>query len=447
MMRKVELWVVCLLALAVAVAGLAFSSLVLDASSRDGPVGPVRGSALALASVPIDLLSLLNAKDRRVAERAADLAGRSGWSAEPGLAEAPISGYLLLSRTDIAVDQQVIELVDLSDFSVRHRWVPDADVLLAGVPRASAVSRRDRWNRRMFEYVHPLLMPDGGLIVKDHQSPLFRLDRCGTMLWRNPANFHHSTMPDADGNLWVPSLIDPPDPKLGHATFEDALSLVSPDGQTLDQRSLWGILSRNGLRALFQTAGTYDDDGLHLNDIEPVLADGPFWRTGDLFLSMRQRSLVALYRPETDRVIWWQVGPWLAQHDVEILDDHRIAVFNNNAYDSGKGWYIDGHNQLTVHDFRIGQTSNLFDATMKAENVASLTEGLLDFTASGHVVIEDENRGRILVLDGAGQRVADYVNRTGDGEIYGLAWSRVVPQALGDAALSAIATAVPCPVP
>ena len=59
--------------------------------------------------------------------------------------------------------------------------------------------------------------------------------------------------------------------------------------------------------------------------------DGPYWRKGDLFLSLRSPSTVMLYRPATNKVIWRKDGPWSKQHDVDILDDHRISIFNNNG--------------------------------------------------------------------------------------------------------------------
>ena len=52
------------------------------------------------------------------------------------------------------------------------------------------------------------------------------------------------------------------------------------------------------------TAGGYLDDGLHLNDIQPALTDSPYWKKGDLFLSLRHKSLILLYRPSTGKIIW-----------------------------------------------------------------------------------------------------------------------------------------------
>ena len=41
--------------------------------------------------------------------------------------------------------------------------------------------------------------------------------------------------------------------------------------------------------------------------------------------------MVILYRPSTNQIIWKGTGPFFDQHDVNILDDHRISVFNNNV--------------------------------------------------------------------------------------------------------------------
>ncbi|WP_369817405.1 MULTISPECIES: arylsulfotransferase family protein [Actibacterium] len=74
--------------------------------------------------------------------------------------------------------------------------------------------------------------------------------------------------------------------------------------------------------------------------------DGPCWQQGDLFVSMRHISTVMLYRPSTNRVLWLREGPWSSQHDVDIVDDHTIAAFNNNVFDKGSGARIAGSNNI-----------------------------------------------------------------------------------------------------
>ena len=129
---------------------------------------------------------------------------------------------------------------------------------------------------------------------------------------------------------------------------------------------------------------------------------------------------------------------WLAQHDVDIIDDHRIAIFNNNAFDRGKGWYIDGVNDVTFYDFASDEVSSPYRAAMAELDVKTLTEGLFDFTAQGRLILEEENSGRLLIVERDGKPLTEFINRAKDGNIYELGWSRYVPQALGDAALATL---------
>jgi len=445
--RKLEVWVLMLIALIGIALAVGFGYLVLI-NARDGhPKGRLGQAALDIASIPETVKKLIKDKDPRRAIRSERFGTRSGWTLAPGAKPLSKDGYLLLSRISGDEDRSVVELVDLADFSVKHRWLPDVDTLLAGVPRKSDVSNFQGWNAKLFHYVHPLLLENGDLIVKDHQSPLFRIDRCGKMIWREYKNlFHHSTNTDAEGNLWVPTVIDPGNPAYGTYFFEDGIDEVSPvDGKILFHRSLPDLLVEKGYEYLMFTSGGYRDDALHLNDIEVAQTSGPYWQKGDLFLSMRHVSMIMLYRPSTDQIIWAKQGPWLAQHDVDIVDDHTIAVFNNNAYDRGNGWYVKDANDITFYDFATGQTRSPYRAAMKDLGIKTLTEGLFDITTEGNVIIEEENSGRIVILDPDGRLVADFINRAKDGYVYDGGWPRYIPRAVGDKVLAAMAAAPPCP--
>ena len=72
-------------------------------------------------------------------------------------------------------------------------------------------------------------------------------------------------------------------------------------------------------------------DPLHLNDIEPLLSDGRHWKKGDLFISLRNRSTVLLYRPLTNKIMRTIQGSFYGQHDVDVISDSTISIFNNNV--------------------------------------------------------------------------------------------------------------------
>lgn len=431
-----------------------YGHLVLDAA-RTGGEGGISAAALALAGVPATAAKLLRGRDvdpRHVAhpERFTDPAG---WTVAPGGAAAlAAEGPLLLSRYSGDENRAVIELVDLASQRTLHVWRPDADRVFGGLPAQASLTRISqwgpfsRWNQRYFEAVHPFLMENGDLVIKDHGTPLVRIDACGAPVWRQAQDmFKHSANMDAEGRLWVPSVIEPPDPAYGPKFAEDALTMVDPaDGRVLEQVSTVPLLDAAGYYPQMFGAGAARDDPVHMNDIEPVQKDGPFWRKGDLFLSMRNLSLVALYRPSEHRLVWSQQGPWMAQHDVDVLDDHRISVFSNNAYNAGYGDYVRGANEVLVYDFATGEVSSPFRDALAALGVKTRSEGLAEFTPAGNLVVEDENNGRILILGPDGRLLASYLNRAGDGSIFTMGWSRVVAGTLAESAMAAIAARAGC---
>ena len=59
---------------------------------------------------------------------------------------------------------------------------------------------------------------------------------------------------------------------------------------------------------------------IHLNDIQPVNFDGDYWKKRRCFLSLRHQSMIILFRPKTNQIIWKGVGKQFLQHDVDIID-------------------------------------------------------------------------------------------------------------------------------
>ena len=419
-----------------------FGHVLLSSFKGNWEDGPIRRSAMMIAEVPETAKMLIKGGDPRYAQLADRLGNKSGWhhdNLQTG------DGYLLMSRYSGDEDRHVVELIDLDDFSTKFIWRPDADVLPPEeeLTRVRQWGPFPRWVRTYFEAVHPLLMSNGDLVIKDHGSPLMRIDACGNLVWRQATDmFKHSLNRDADGHLWVPSVIEPHDPTYGAHFSDDAITEVSAaDGTILLQRSVATILDKAGYFPLLFGAGASHDDPTHMNDIEPVLADGPYWKKGDLFLSIRHQSMLALYRPSTDAILWTKQGPWMAQHDVDIIDDHTIAVFSNNAYELGRGIYIRGSNDVIFYDFATGETRAPYREVLDKLKVRTRSEGLFDLTETGRMIVEEENTGRLLIFSANGTLNSEYVNRASDGHVYTMGWSRYIPRNEGDAAVAALKVA------
>ena len=119
----------------------------------------------------------------------------------------------------------------------------------------------------------------------------------------------------------------------GKGYAEDAIVKLSPDGEILFQKSVSQIFIDNGLEYLLFSIGDegFKRDPIHLNDIQPVDFNSQFWKKGDLFLSLRHQSMILLYRPSSNKIIWKGTGPFFHQHDVNILNDHQMWSFDETT--------------------------------------------------------------------------------------------------------------------
>jgi hypothetical protein len=434
---RVEMWVVLLVLLVGCLLAIGFGAAVLDAERQKDPPGGLSNALLAVAEIPLTAKSMLHADTRfRVWDSQRYKSKPTGWSFPSGPMTGP-DGYLLLSRYDGNEGDEKLELVSLPSMRIVYRWPMNGSELLKKIPRSGSIAPIS-WDNRYFLPVHPLLEENGDVIVKKFDNA-FRLDPCGKPLWAlQDAVYHHSIEADGEGNLWIPSTFERPSIASVSNTFQDnRISEISPSGKLLFARSVAQILIRHGYANwLFSVP---NDDPTHLNDIQPVLADGPYWKKGDLFLSLRNISTILLYRPSTDEIVWLKRGPWIDQHDVDILDDHRISVYDNGAQARSAGTpFIAGSSQVMVYDFATGKISLPLQRAMNDNGVRTLTEGLFTQLPDGAALIEDPNEGRLLIFRADGATAAQYVNRAEDGWLYHLGWSRYIDQASGDIALNVL---------
>ena len=202
------------------------------------------------------------------------------------------------------------------------------------------------------------------------------------------------------------------------------------------------ILMENGYGHLVFGTADYAHDPTHMNDIQPVLADGPYWKKGDVFVSLRNVSSIVLYRPSEDHIVWLKQWPWVNQHDVDILDDHRISVFDNHKYNFRNNRpEVHGHNDVKIYDFATDTVSSPWAQAMTDQDVRTIDMGRQEIVSDDAVILEETDYGRLMELQRDGSTGWEYVNRAGDGKIYLLNWTRTLDRAEGDAFLAEVRAA------
>ena len=172
-------------------------------------------------------------------------------------------------------------------------------------------------------------------------------------------------------------------------------------------------------------------DYVHLNDIQPVLTDSKYWKKGDLFLSLRNQNMVMLYRPSTNKIIWSQNGPWLRQHDIDILDSTRIGIFGNNVIDAQNldktGVLIDGHNNQYIYDFSTNIITKPYEQLFKSSKIGTISEGLSRILKDETIFIEETNQGRIVFGD-KNHEMWSYIDRIDKNKVSRLCWSTYITE-------------------
>lgn len=424
MLRPVPLWLLILVCWAGLVTMVIFGGMVLHPPRS----AALRNGVLGLAGMPNTISRSLH----RIGVPPHPYADGALPRVPQGLVRNPAfsdPGYLLLTAFDEGLKRPVVRLLRLSDGGIVRQYTPDIAAMNARSTFTSALIdlKRDR-NVQLNLMMHPLLMSDGGIVIHD-SSPLARYDACGRLQWMIDGIFHHSVERDADGNIWASfRLPQARVPGVGPLFNDEGFMQVSPDGKRLFTARIADVLDANGLGSLWRSH-PYTDDPFHLNDVQPMPSDGPYWKKGDLLLSLRNVSTLLLYRPSTGKVLWSKTGPWAMQHDVSVVNDHQISVFDNNwriGYPEGT---VDGTNRVAVYDFKTGQTTFPMDKVMQALAIHTHAQGRATPLSNGDFMIEDTEGGRVLRAAPDGTIRWLYTSATPKGRRLQLRWSRYVEPA------------------
>ena len=334
-----------------------------------------------------------------------------------------------------------IDLRNLRNDGLLHRWVVPTD----------DIPVKPHWRIH-----HPLLLSDSSVIsFITNRSPLFRLDASSNLMWRQDSlSFHHAINVDARGDLWAcvqqwerggrhigyrgRYLMDG---KTVHF-LDNSIAKIDPEtGHILYTKSCADILRENALEHLILRSGD-PQDPMHLNDVEPALYSGPHFEEGDLFLSFRNLQAVLHFRPATGEVLRVIDGPLAAQHDVDILDPHTLAIFNN-ATQENVGKYTSGahkypvskdqvelkhwHSRIERYDLAADSFTPLWPELMGQEDIMTFSEGLQEFLPDGSAFLEEQNSGILWVVGDDGVLYKDVHRSHHPGHHHLPNWTRIIP--------------------
>ena len=132
--------------------------------------------------------------------------------------------------------------------------------------------------------------------------------------------------------------------------------------------------------------------------------------------------MIIHFRPSTDKIINLIHGPFFNQHDVDIVNDEEISIFNNNKKLHG----VD-HTEIIIYNFKEKKFRKHLNRELKVENVKTPYEGVHKITPKFETFVESNVDGRILYFDENKKLKWQFVNNNNPSRfIYAINWSRIL---------------------
>ena len=336
------------------------------------------------------------------------------------------NALLVLPRYDHSLSRSVVDIIDLNNFEVIHTYKHDINEMNNQVRNIDKFPNLKVDNSQIrFQYFHPLLLEDGSLISSSTKSLLFKIDFCSNLKWINEEMFHHSKMLDHEGNILIPANLYPKSKYIkNQKIIDDAIFKMNTEGEILYKKSIIEMLIEKDLPNK-TTLGSYIlrgyDDPIHLNDIEPALTNTLYWKIGDVFLSSPKLNAIIHYRPKTNKVLNYITGPFSVQHDVDIISEKEISIFNNNELGDDTR-----HSEILIYNFEKKTFRKKFNNQLQKENFKTSNNGLSHTLNDGSLLVEEQNHGRLILFNNKGEKEWEYVNKDKNGDIGFISWSRVI---------------------
>lgn len=287
---------------------------------------------------------------------------------------------------------------------------------------------------------HAHVFPNGDLLAlyegvgdTPYGYGLVKLDRNSNVIWSYMGRTHHQFDVAPDGKIYVLTheIVDKELPKFGHLKsprIEDFLVVLSPDGKELRKVRLLTVLARSKYRHLLNTVSSLAlGDPLHANSVSYIdrtaAANFAHGKEGQILLSFRETNAIVVLDLDKQDFVWAKRGPWIGQHDPDILPNGNILLFDNYANYEG----AEGVSRVLEFDSRTMRIVWQYRGTAERP-LQSLIRADQQRLPNGNTLITESNGGRILEVARDGQIVWEFLNpvRGGkDGRLIPIvAWSQ-----------------------
>ncbi|MCB9983423.1 MAG: aryl-sulfate sulfotransferase [Rhodospirillales bacterium] len=204
--------------------------------------------------------------------------------------------------------------------------------------------------------------------------------------------------------------------------LEDNIVVLSPDGEEIKTLSLIDALDNSPYNAVLASVPeSYNGDPTHSNSVDYIYENHPdvsWMKKGYLLISIRNLNVMAVLDPETGNLVYANGLISRMQHDLDILPNGHLMVFDNHG-----SMTEGGYTRVIEFDPQTQEIYWIYDPDVKSHGYEFHNKfwGMQQRLSDGRTMIVDPEYGRIFEVDEAKNIVWDYrvpMSEEIDGELY-----------------------------
>jgi hypothetical protein len=198
--------------------------------------------------------------------------------------------------------------------------------------------------------------------------------------------------------------------------IDDFVVLLSKDGEVMRKVSVLDAFTSSPYSRLLNTVPWFSaGDYLHTNAVRVIDREMasmlPFAAEGQILLSMRETGTIAVLDLETEQIVWALRGPWIGQHDPDVLANGNMLLFDNYGSFEPAG----GLSRVIEFDPSSLEIAWSYAGT-KERPLESILRSGQQRLANGNTLITESDGGRLIEVARDREVVWEFVNPVRGGE-------------------------------
>jgi len=315
-----------------------------------------------------------------------------------------------------AGDDTVAKLIDMNGVEV-WSWRLPFDQAWKTVTHLKHVAkaRLQKWRKAVLYPNGDLLVIYEGHGVTPSGQGLAKIDKDSKLIWNYSEAAHHDIQLAENGNIYTLIYSFQQQPVAGFPNLKtpmliDSLVILDPDGIELKRIDILEAFVNSPWRSILRAAVPSElGDYFHTNSAQPLSAEiaaaFDFAEPGNILISIRNLSTIALIDPETETVIWAMRGPWIAQHDAEMLANGSILIFDNRGDIDARN----GKSRILEFNPVTHEIIWLYNGSPDIQ-FNNIIRGAQQRLSNGNTLITSSNQGRLFEVTPDNEIVWDFRN-------------------------------------